>query len=346
MNPLLISICIPTYNGAKHLKECLDSVLGQTFGDFEVLLVDDGSSDNTLEIAREYAERDQRIQIKQNERNLGLVRNWNRCIELAKGEWIKFVFQDDFIAETCLEKLIKNTDLKTSIICCRRKFCFEQGVPDKLQKLYLKILTIDTLFPQKTKILPFEFCNVALDKYKVNFIGEPTNVMLHRNTFYRLGTFNPHFISLCDYEYWIRAAINGGLVYIPETLATFRVHSSGTTALDRASREYRMGILDPLLLLYEFNFNPLYEPIRAVAAGRKLAIDLINLLACETRAALRVALHSGKGKNDLHAKIMEEWKSLLQYYPAFQLFSTKLFIHSKTFKDMMKILKVKNKFGL
>ena len=105
MQPI-VSICIPTYNGAKYLRECLDTVLSQTFTDFEVLLVDDQSSDETLSIAQEYAAKDTRIYVKQNEQNLGLVGNWNCCIELAQGEWIKFVFQDDLIAPECLEKML------------------------------------------------------------------------------------------------------------------------------------------------------------------------------------------------------------------------------------------------
>ena len=80
----LISICVPTYNGSPYLEPCLDAVLSQTTSDFEVLIVDDRSSDDSLHIAERYARRDSRIMVSSNETNLGLVGNWNRCVQVAR----------------------------------------------------------------------------------------------------------------------------------------------------------------------------------------------------------------------------------------------------------------------
>lgn len=337
MNPL-VSICIPTYNGAKYLKECLDSVLAQTFDDFEVLLVDDGSSDNTVAIAREYADRDKRVRVQQNDRNLGLVNNWNRCVEFARGEWIKFLFQDDFMKETCIEKLLKSATSKTVITCCRRDFLFEEKIDQKVRTFYLNLVSLDKLFPGKIKISPSEFCNAAVDNQDMtNFIGEPSNVMLHRNAFYQFGTFNPHVISLCDYEYWMRVAIHAGLSYVPETLSTFRVHQSATTAVNKEKRIYRINVFDKLLILHEFNFNPLYEPLRYVAIKRDDPIDLMNLLAYHTRIAFKLASKGGQKERD---QWMEEWKDAVRYYPALEMFSKKFVIHSKTLKRLLKTLRM------
>jgi glycosyltransferase involved in cell wall biosynthesis len=131
MKPL-VSVCIPTYNGAKYLKECLDSVLAQTFTDFEVLIVDDKSSDETLSIAQEYATYDPRFRVIQNECNLGLVGNWNRCVELAQGEWIKFIFQDDLIEPACLERML----------AVRKS---ESAITAAVAILYLKLIQPKTL---------------------------------------------------------------------------------------------------------------------------------------------------------------------------------------------------------
>ena len=79
-----MSICVPAYNGARFLRECLDSALAQTCADFEILVVDDSSGDNTAALARDYARRFPRVRVHVNERNLGLVANWNRCVELAQ----------------------------------------------------------------------------------------------------------------------------------------------------------------------------------------------------------------------------------------------------------------------
>src|SRR5579863_4981502 len=99
----VISICIPTYNGEKYLSECLYHVLNQTYSNFEVIICDDCSTDNTTEIINSYQQKDNRIKIFRNERNLGLCGNWNRCVEHSSGKWIKFIFQDDWMNDNCLE---------------------------------------------------------------------------------------------------------------------------------------------------------------------------------------------------------------------------------------------------
>ncbi|HLJ75313.1 MAG TPA: glycosyltransferase family 2 protein, partial [Thermoanaerobaculia bacterium] len=90
-----VSICLPTYNGSRYLRECLASALAQTHGDFELVVVDDRSTDETMDIIRDVAHADSRVRVFENDANLGLVGNWNRCIELSSAPWIKFVFQDD-----------------------------------------------------------------------------------------------------------------------------------------------------------------------------------------------------------------------------------------------------------
>src|ERR1043165_3977670 len=87
-----VTVCIPLYNGAAHLAECLESVRSQTYDNIEVLVIDDYSRDCSFDVARRYEQRDSRFRVLQNPRNLGLVRNWEQCIRLARGEYIKFAF--------------------------------------------------------------------------------------------------------------------------------------------------------------------------------------------------------------------------------------------------------------
>ena len=86
MSTIHASVCIPTYNGAEFIAEAIQSVLTQSFTDFELLVVDDHSSDNTLDIVRSFA--DSRLSIHQNEKRLGIPRNWNHCLALAQGEYV------------------------------------------------------------------------------------------------------------------------------------------------------------------------------------------------------------------------------------------------------------------
>ena len=93
MTEPLVSICVPTYRGAPWLAACLDSALAQTLSEFEVLVVDDESDDDTVAIAEDYAARDARVVLHRNPARLGLAPNWNRSVELARGTFIKFLVQ-------------------------------------------------------------------------------------------------------------------------------------------------------------------------------------------------------------------------------------------------------------
>ncbi|KAB8330883.1 glycosyltransferase family 2 protein [Scytonema tolypothrichoides VB-61278] len=312
MQPL-VTICIPTYNGAKYLRECLDSVLAQTFTDFEVLLVDDQSSDETLSIAHEYAAKDARICVKQNERNLGLVGNWNRCIELAQGEWIKFVFQDDLIAPECLEKMLAMSKPNSSIVCCRRNFILEPNIHEKIQTSFQNILTLANLFPGLTDICASDYCKAVLNNIGYNYVGEPTAVMIRRDIFYKFGTFNPHLVQICDFEYWTRIAAHTGIIYVAETLATFRVHSHATTTKNHSARQYRASTLDTLILLHDFALHPNYAPLRIVAAAQPKPIDLVALLNKKSYWAWREAVKNPDS--------LAEWEKMTRLYPAFAKFA-------------------------
>lgn len=103
---LKVSILIPVYNREQLISECIQSALNQTFEDFEVIVVDNKSEDLTFDICQEFAERDSRVKVFQNETNIGSVRNWQACAEKASGEFSKILFSDDVLTETCLEKMV------------------------------------------------------------------------------------------------------------------------------------------------------------------------------------------------------------------------------------------------
>src|SRR5262245_50428881 len=90
-----VSVCVPTYNRSRYLREAIESALVQTFADFELLVVDNCSTDDTPEVAAAFAARDRRVRYVRNERNLGLAGNFNRCVELAQGEYVALLHDDD-----------------------------------------------------------------------------------------------------------------------------------------------------------------------------------------------------------------------------------------------------------
>jgi len=316
-NSNIVSICIPTYNGEKYLRETLDSVLAQTFKNFELLIIDDNSKDNTMDILREYASRENRIRIVQNETNLGLVNNWNRCVELARGDWIKFVFQDDIIAPDCITLLLESCKEGALFAACRRNIIFDKDAESmkKYYKEYIDNITIEKIFHGKTVISPELFRSTCLENLEENFIGEPTAVLLHKSIFKKLGTFNPHLIQICDIEFWIRVGIHEGFVYVPNNLATFRVHNDGTSFINRNQRSYRMRFLDTIILLHELSCNPIYEPLRNTALRRIPQINFKDLLIYTVHEIVTMMESRSRDDGSEDPDFYAEWQEITKNFP-------------------------------
>lgn len=115
---LRVSVGLPVYNGGRFLKEALDSILAQTFADFELILSDNASTDNTEEICRVYAERDERIRYSRNKTNLGAAKNFNRTFELSSGQYFKWAAHDDICAPDFLLRCAEALDRDPTVILC------------------------------------------------------------------------------------------------------------------------------------------------------------------------------------------------------------------------------------
>ena len=135
----LISIIVPVYNSAKFLRPCLDSILGQTFRDFELLCVDDGSTDDSMRILMEYAKQDSRIKVlsRQND-GKGAAEARNLGLSHAKGKYIQFLDSDDFFESDMLERMVEKAErFSLDMVICRAD-CFDQ----RYQKVTMPISTI------------------------------------------------------------------------------------------------------------------------------------------------------------------------------------------------------------
>lgn len=102
----LVSILIPVYNRENLISECIESALSQTYKNIEIIVVDNNSTDNTLEICEFYAQKYSNVQVYENDKNIGPVLNWRRCLDKAKGEYAKILFSDDLIYEDYLDKTV------------------------------------------------------------------------------------------------------------------------------------------------------------------------------------------------------------------------------------------------
>lgn len=266
-----VSVCIPVYNGAQYLRECLLSVSSQSFQDLEILIVDDGSTDDSLTIATEYSKQDSRVRVFRNAKNLGLVGNWNHSVRLARGEWIKFLFQDDLLAPGCITRMMAMNRGLADIIVARRGVAFAEDTPDAIKTIYNEYLTDNDLarhFPGSEEISAEQFRLLVIDLPDRNCIGEPSAVVVRKRAFARYGYFNPELVSLCDWEYFARVAVNTGLAYINESLATFRVHKGSQSSELREFSNFRANALDPLIIQHDLVYLPAYTGLRAAAARR------------------------------------------------------------------------------
>lgn len=312
LQPPLVTICVPTYNGERYLRPCLDSILKQTHFNFELLLVDDCSSDQTFAIAQSYAEKDGRFRLYKNEQNLGLVGNWNRCVELAEGKWIKFVFQDDFIAPDCVEKMVTVGETGHPFVYSLRDFVFE-NTEEALMKWYQQHNEfVAHIFESQAFVTPEAFSMAVLANPFYNLIGEPTSVLLRRDLFDQFGFFNPELIQLCDAEYWNRIGTQVGAAFIPEKLVTFRVHGASTSHQNK--KKIRLK-LEHLVYRYELAFSPHYESLRRYAGKNFPAFSFRQSLRDQAqRTHLWIRLRGGKPAR-------KAWQQLLQTYPTLEQWS-------------------------
>lgn len=117
----LISVIIPVYNPGKYLYRCLDSIIGQTYQNLEIILVDDGSTDDSLQVCREYAEKDGRIKVF-SQKNAGVSAARNKGIEEASGDFFSFIDSDDYLEPDMYETLIEVFDREKPDIVCYEYF--------------------------------------------------------------------------------------------------------------------------------------------------------------------------------------------------------------------------------
>lgn len=262
-----ISICIPTYNGDKYLKECIDSILAQTYINFEIIIIDDRSTDETIKIISEYLKKDKRIVFHQNNTNMGLVGNWNKCIELAKGDWIKLVFQDDYLEPYCLQTFIDNIDNDTILLVSKRSFILDNNASALDKKYYLsQVKTLDnTGAVMKGSLLfsPKTISKLAVNNIALNFIAEPSLTLFKKRLIEEIGCFNSDFTQICDLEFFLRVASNFGLKYIPQQLCHFRIHKSSTTSTNINNKKYILSYIEPILLVWQLLHNNRYEKFRS-----------------------------------------------------------------------------------
>ena len=227
-----VSICLPVYNGARYLASAIDCILAQTFEDFELLLADDCSTDESARIISDYGARDKRIVGWVNEKNLKLFGNYNYCLSKASGDYIKPFAQDDLLEPTALARMVAVLDANPSValVTSSKRWIDGSGQTTKEIKR----------FKQDTRL---NATDVILANLIVlnNWIGEPATTMFRRE---HAGTgFDERFYHWGDIDYWFRILQNGDLFVIGDTLCSFRMHEGSATAGNLSGLYYAADIV-------------------------------------------------------------------------------------------------------
>jgi len=248
--PPLVSVLVPTYNYARFLPQALQSVLAQDYPALEILVSDDGSTDDSAAVLRDLAQCDPRVRVVIQPRNLGAAPHWNWCLREARGDYVKFLFGDDaFNSRHAISRLVELLEEHPSAVLATsaRRVMDESSRP------------LDLWNPLRRAGLHegralIGRCLLA----NQNLIGEPSAVLLRRRALNR--GFSSAFRQLVDLELWLHLLESGDLAYTPEPLVAFRRHNAQQSHVNHHAAVAQQ---ETLRLVAQF----LDQPEKRLAAG-------------------------------------------------------------------------------
>jgi glycosyltransferase involved in cell wall biosynthesis len=212
-----VSICIPTYNHAKFLKDALCSAVAQTYLDLDILVLDNASQDDTESVVAEFASKDSRIRYIRHPTNIGIIGNLDACIEHAQGKYIKILCADDRLEPECVSAMaaILEKHSTVSLVGCARTITDVHLLPLRVAKVR-----------GNHECVPGQEM-IAECFYLGNRIGEPTAVMFRRSEAMR--GFCGNYPHLVDMEMWFHLLSKGDFYALPEALCITRSHAGQAT---------------------------------------------------------------------------------------------------------------------
>ena len=265
-----VSVLLPVYNGEKYLPEAVDSILAQTFTDYEFLIIDDGSTDNSFKILKSY--KDKRIKLIKNEKNIGLSLSLNKGINLASGEYIARMDQDDISLPNRLEEQLEYFSLHKEISILGSWFKVISGDnPFKIKKEYK--------WPEDS-----EDCAFLLYYFGDSPVAHPS-VMFKKNEIKRLGGYNQKYKIANDLALWFKIIQNNQKIgNVPNCLLYLREHANNTSNNDLTLKEHNIVLslfISPLIGKSISNSKAtLFRPINWINNNKinnRIAYDILNI---------------------------------------------------------------------
>jgi len=272
-----VSVCIPTYNYARYLPAAIDSVLAQEFGDYELIVVDNASQDETPAVLARYG---QRLRAHRNETNVGLFGNFARCLELARGGLVKFLAADDWLHPAYLAEAVALMDRHPSAAIVSGPGFYVDGDG--------RLYGMGTTGVFEPGLVPGP---VALRAQAdlLNVIGMPSNTLLRRAAVEAAGGFDERFAPAADVHLWGKLLAAHDLAWLARPRCYLRIHAS-------KAHDYGLDPSESTFLAWEALGREVGPPIdpalvaRAVGAEaeRSLLYVVAHLLAGRPGAARRI----------------------------------------------------------
>lgn len=228
-NPPRVSIGMPVYNGEKYIAQAIDSILAQTYSDFEFLISDNASTDRTQAICEHYVAQDARVRYYRNPKNLGLAPNYNRVFALSSGVYFKWATYDDLIKPEFLARCVAILDQHPSVVVC---YARAEIIDARNDYVVDYNPGPDTRSPNPAE----RFRNLLLrPEYAIQQMGVMRAATLHKTKLY--GSY-----SSSDEILLAELALRGEYIEIPERLYLYRRHAMQSTATGK--QRDRMTLFD------------------------------------------------------------------------------------------------------
>lgn len=228
MNTSLISIILPVYNGEDYLPEAIESIICQSYTNFELIIVNDCSTDASLSIARGFQNKDKRIQVISNPQNLKLPASLNTGHKVAKGDYLTWTSHDNLLKPDFLEVLLREV------------------VKQNASVVFSNFDIID----DKGKIIRKQSAEPANQLLFGNTVG--TSFLYKREVYDALKGYNESLFLVEDYDFWLRASMHFPLVKVNENLYTYRLQEQSLTKAIHKDGQIKKKHADALNTMFTF----------------------------------------------------------------------------------------------
>ncbi len=254
--PPLVSVCIPAYNNAATIKETIESVVASDYPNIEIIVVDDCSGDDTFRLLQEIES--PLLSLHQNEKNLGMAGNWNKCLSLCRGKYIRLLCGDDRIAPDLISREVEIMEADPHIVMVSSDTAFvnESGKVVGHYNRYRPKGSAEGSVPGE-KIVKYSL-------FTRDYLGAPLANLFRREA---APEFDPEFSYIIDYDFFINIALQGDVYIIPEQKNYFMLRDTSNTSAVLGGRDGKLYVKEHKRLLDKYG-----KKLRINAFGRWLSL--------------------------------------------------------------------------